>query len=58
MQFRHFCLFLCFLLFSCLHFSSILIGFRLGTNGVGTCFYHLPMEVEFPGAPDAPKGRH
>jgi hypothetical protein len=45
------------LLFSSL-LSSLLIGFRPGTNGVGTGFYHLPMEVEFPRAPDPPKGRH
>jgi len=61
-QFRRFLLFLCFLLFSSLLFSSLLssllIGFRPGTNGVGMGFYHLPMEVEFPRAPDPPKGRH
>jgi len=37
--------------------SSLLFGSRPGTNGVGTGFYHLPMEVEFPRAPDPPKGR-
>jgi len=54
-QFRRFLLFLCFLLFSSLH---LFFGFRPSTNGVGTGFYHLPMEVEFPRAPDPPKGRH
>jgi len=44
--------------FSSLFSSSLLIGFRPGTNGVGMGFYHLPMEVEFPRAPDPPKGRH
>jgi hypothetical protein len=39
-------------------FSSLCIGFRPGTNGVGTGFYHLPMELEFPRAPNLPKGRH
>jgi len=52
-QFRRFFLFLCFLLF-----SSLLIGLRPGTNGVSMGFYRLPMEVEFPSAPDPPKGRH
>ena len=33
-------------------FSSF--GSRPGTNGVGTGFYHLPLEVEFPRAPDPP----
>jgi hypothetical protein len=43
-----------------LFLSSFLLFFGLwpGTNGVGTGFYHLPMEVEFPRAPDSPKGRH
>jgi hypothetical protein len=36
-------------------FSS-LIGSRPSTNGVGMGFYHLPLEVEFPRAPDPPKG--
>jgi len=40
--------------------SSVLLffGSRPGTNGVGTGFYHLLMEVEFPSVPDSPKGRH
>jgi len=33
-------------------FSSF--GSRPGTNGVGTGFCHLPLEVEFPRAPDPP----
>jgi hypothetical protein len=37
-------------------FLSLLIGSRPGTNGVGMGFYHLPLEVEFPRAPDPPKG--
>jgi hypothetical protein len=41
------------LLFSILY---CFFGSRPGTNGVGTGFYHLPMEVEFPRAPDPPKG--
>jgi len=57
--FRRFLLFLCFLLFSSLLFSlHPFFGSRPGTNGVGTGFYHLPMEVEFPRAPDPPKGRY
>jgi hypothetical protein len=43
-------------LFSSLLFTSLLIGSRPGTNGVGMGFYHLPLEVEFPRAPDPPKG--
>jgi hypothetical protein len=39
-------------------FSFSLLGSRPGTNGVSTGFYHLLMEVEFPRAPDPPKGRH
>ena len=46
----------CFLL-SLLFSSSLLIGFRPSTNGVGMGFYHLPLEVEFPRAPNPPKGR-
>jgi len=43
--------------FSSLYFSSSLpIGSRPGTNGVGMSFYHLPLEVEFPRAPNPPKG--
>jgi hypothetical protein len=43
--------------FSSLYFSSFSsIGSRPGTNGVGMGFYHLPLEVEFPRAPDPPKG--
>ena len=40
--------------------SSLLLffGSQPGTNGIGTGFYHQPMEVEFPRAPDPPKGRH
>jgi hypothetical protein len=59
-QFRRFLLFLCFLLFSSLlHlFSSLLIGFRPSTNGVGMGFYRPPMEVEFPRVLDPPKGCH
>jgi len=37
--------------FGCFLFlSSLLVffGSRAGTNGVGTGFYHLPMEVEIP----------
>jgi hypothetical protein len=51
-------------LFPSLLFSSLLFsihpffGSRPGTNGLGTGFYHVPMEVEFPRAPDPPKGRH
>jgi hypothetical protein len=43
-----------------LFLSSLLLffGSRPGTNGVGTGFYHLLLEVEFPRAPDPPKGRH
>jgi hypothetical protein len=39
-------------------FSSLLlfIGSRPGTNGVGTDFYHLPLEVEFSRVLDRPKG--
>jgi len=29
-------------------------GSRAGINGVGTGFYHLPLEVEFPRAPNPP----
>jgi len=47
----HCTLFLHFLLFS---FDWILARY----NGVGTGFYHLPMEVEFPRGPNPPKGRH
>jgi hypothetical protein len=48
--------FFCF--FSSLLFSILFyfFGSRPGTNGIGTGFYHLPMEVEFPCAPDPPKG--
>jgi hypothetical protein len=42
--------------FSSLLFSS-LIGSRAGINGVGMGFYHLPQQVEFPRAPDPPKGQ-
>jgi len=38
--------------------SLLFFGSRPGTNGVGMGFYHQPMEVEFPRAPDPPKGRH
>jgi len=40
--------------------SSLLLffGSRPGTNGVSTGFYHQSMDVEFPCALDAPKGRH
>jgi len=31
-------------------------GSRAGINGVGTGFYHLPLEVEFPRAPNPPWG--
>ena len=46
--------------FGCFLVSSLLLffGSRPGTNGVGMGFYHQPMEVEFPRAPDPPKGRH
>jgi len=47
--------------FGCFLFLSSLLlffGSRPGTNGVGTGFYHLLMEAEFPRAPDPPKGRH
>jgi len=54
-QFRRFLLFLCFLFFSSLH---LLFGSWHGTNGVSMGLYHLPMEVEFPRAPDPPKGCH
>ena len=42
-----------------LFLSSLLLffGSRPGTNGVGTGFYHQPMEVEFSRAPDPPNGR-
>ena len=42
-----------------LYLSSVFLflGSRPGTNGVGTGIYHLPMEVEFPRAPDLPRGR-
>ena len=36
----------------------LFFGSRPSTNVVGTGFYNLPMEVEFPRAPDPPKGRH
>jgi len=36
----------------------LLFGSRPGTNGVGICFYHLPMEVEFPRVPGQPKCHH
>ena len=29
---------------------------RAGINGVGTGFYHLPLEVEFTRAPNPPRG--
>jgi hypothetical protein len=48
-------MFSCFSLFSS---SLLLFGSRPGTNGVGMGFYRLPLEVEFPRAPDPPKGRH
>ena len=34
----------------------LFFGSRPGTNGVGMGFYHLPLEVELPHAPDPPKG--
>jgi len=39
---------------------SLLLIFRSQTssNGVGTGFYHLPMEVDYPSAQDPPKGHH
>ena len=42
-----------------LFLSSLLLffGFQPGTNGVGTGVYHQSMDVEFPRAPDPPKGR-
>jgi len=42
-----------------LFLSSLLLffGSRPGTNGVGTGFCHLLMDVEFPRAPDPVKGR-
>ena len=43
------------LLFYSLH---LFFGSRPGTNGIGTGCYRLPMEVEFPRAPDQPKGHH
>ena len=43
-----------FFLFSSLLFTSF--GSRPSTNSVGTGFYHLPLEVEFPRTPDPPKG--
>ena len=45
--------------FGCFLFLSSLLlffGSRPGTNSVGMGFYHLPWEVEFPRAPDPPKG--
>jgi len=48
--------FRCFLV-SLLH-SSLLFGSRPGIYSVGMDFYNLPMEVEYPHAPDPPKGRH
>jgi hypothetical protein len=33
----------------------LFFGSQPGTNGVGMGFYHLPLKVEFPRAPDAPK---
>jgi len=46
--------------FGCFLVSCLLLffGSRPGTNDVGMGFYHEPMEVEFPHAPDPPKGRH
>jgi hypothetical protein len=43
-----------------LFLSSLLLffGSRPSINGVGTGFYHQSMDVEFPHAPDPPKGRH
>jgi hypothetical protein len=34
--------------------SSLLIGSRPSANSVGTGFYHLLLELEFPRAPDPP----
>ena len=45
--------FVCFLFLSSL---LLFFGSRPGTNGVGMGFYHLALEVEFPRAPDPPKG--
>jgi hypothetical protein len=45
----------CFLVFSSL---LLFFGSRPGPSGVGTGFYHQSMDVEFPRAPDPPKGRH
>ena len=36
----------------------LFFGSGPGSNDVGTGFYHLPLEVEFTGVPDPPKGRH
>jgi hypothetical protein len=43
-----------------LFLSSLLLffGSRPSINGVGMGFYHQSMDVEFPHAPDPPKGRH
>jgi hypothetical protein len=44
--------------FGCLLFLfSLLLCFGSwpGTNGIGTGFYQLPMDVEFPRVPDQPK---
>jgi len=46
-----------FLLSSHLISFVLFIGSRPGINGVGTGFFHLLLEVEFPRAPDQPKGR-
>jgi hypothetical protein len=54
-EFRRFLLFLCFLLFFALYFSWDLSPVQMASARVFTI---LPMELEFPSAPDPPKGRH
>jgi len=47
--------------FGCFLVSSsflLLFGSWPGTNGVGMGVYYFAMEVQFPRAPDPPKGRH
>jgi len=39
-------------------FSSLLIAFRPGINGIGMGFHHLTLGLEFPHAPSPLKGRH
>jgi hypothetical protein len=44
-----------FLLLFLFLISFLLIGSRPGINGVGMGCFHLPLEVEFPRAPNPPE---